>query len=43
MVAIVKKNRDPVSLLNPEVQEEMTELIGAKIDLLVGIGALLID
>jgi hypothetical protein len=29
LMTIVKKNRDPISLLNPSFQKEMTELIGA--------------
>jgi hypothetical protein len=35
-MAIVKKDGDPISLSNPSLKKEMTELIGALIYFLVG-------
>ncbi len=42
-MAIIKKDRDPISLLNPESQKEMAELIGSQIDFLVSKGTILED
>jgi hypothetical protein len=42
-MTIVKKNRDPISLSNPQLQKEMTELIGALVYFLVGKGTILKD
>jgi hypothetical protein len=42
-MTIVKKDRDPISLPNPSLQKEMTELIGALIYFLVGKGMILKD
>jgi hypothetical protein len=42
-MAIVKKDRDPISLLDPLFQKEMAELISAEVHLLVGKGTILKD
>ena len=42
-MAIVKKNRNPISLLNSESQKEMAELIDPQIDFLVSQGTIFSD
>jgi hypothetical protein len=43
LMAIVKKDGDPISLLDPLFQKEIGQLIGPEIYFLVGEGAILKD
>jgi hypothetical protein len=42
-MAVVKKNGNPISLMEPQVKEKMAESIGAEINFLVGKRAILRD
>jgi hypothetical protein len=42
-MAVVKKDGNPIPLLNPEGKEEMAELIGAEVYLLIGERAIFKD